>query len=138
MGARTRRSGRAVWLPVCLTVFTLAIAAGGALPASAAPGGASGASGASGTKGPKVVHLQLKSHEAFTTTGVVLKVGDTVAVTTSGTIVFGGGLSDARSPVGVAWGKDCNAVFKQTAARDRPWPAPGLRSAAASAAGWPG
>ena len=114
-----------------LAAGLLAVAA---LPAGAAPGtttpGAAGvpvATTPTTTPKPKTVHLRLKTHQDFTPTGVVLKVGDNVTITTSGTIVFGGGLTSQQSPAGVAWGKPCNAVFAGTHQRQRPWPTPGLR-----------
>ena len=127
MGARTRR-GLRIGAPTCLVAATLALTSAlGTGAAFGAPTGASGASGASGPAATKVVRVRLKSHQPFTPAGVVLKAGDSVAVTTSGTIVFGGGLNDPKSPGGIAWGKECDAVFKAEAARKRPWPAPGLR-----------
>src|SRR5690349_11044109 len=97
MGVGTRRA-RAVCAPLCLAAALLLPAfvtpAGAATTTGA--GGATGASGASGATAPKPVKVQLKSRRPFTKTGIVVKKGDTVAITTNGTIVFGGGLDDPK------------------------------------------
>jgi hypothetical protein len=122
MGVITRRTGPSIAARACLAAGVIVLAATSA--AGAAP---TGATGAGAVKAPKPVDLRLKTHQEFTPTGVTLKPGDTVAITTRGTMVFGGGLNDPKSPVGVAWGKDCDAIFRSQPARKRPWPAPGLR-----------
>src|SRR5947207_2120633 len=57
----------------------------------------------------------------YTATGITVHKGDTVTITASGKLHFGGGQISALDPSGIAWGSKCDAVANPRF-RSIPWP----------------
>jgi hypothetical protein len=72
-----------------------------------------------------VVHVTVQSRQTWTDTGVALRSGESVVVSASGLVHFGGGKIARLGPSGIPWGSACMAIAKGQARND-PWPARGL------------
>jgi hypothetical protein len=92
----------------------LVVAAAAALLGSALPGGAVG-----------TTTVKVDPQRVYTPTSVTVRKGDTVAISASGTVIFGAGPIANLGPEGIAWGRQCTAIANPEH-RQIPWPAPGL------------
>ena len=103
---------RIVWAVAAAMVASVAIASP-ALATSAGP--------AAKTAPP--VRVELQSRQVYTGTGITLRAGDSVSITASGKIHFGGGEIKSMSPSGIPRGDKCTKIAsKQPGATS--WPAP--------------
>ena len=57
----------------------------------------------------------------YTHTGIAVRKGDTVTITASGKIAFGGGKISGLGPGGIPWGTECDAIANPHQRRF-PWP----------------
>jgi len=97
-------------LPTMLMVASiLALSVAAAAPASAAP---------------TVSQLTLHSRQQYTSSGMTLRVGDSVTIRASGTIRFGGGKIQSVAPPGIPAGPQCDAI-RQSEPRRNHFPALG-------------
>ena len=60
----------------------------------------------------------------YTDTGIAVHKGDTVTITASGKLHFGGGQISALDPAGIPWGKQCDDIANPQF-RSIPWPLKG-------------
>ena len=74
----------------------------------------------------EVKDVTLLSQQEYTGTGITLRAGDSVAITASGKIHFGGGAIKSMSPPGIAAGADCQAIARKQPRRNS-FPAKKLR-----------
>jgi hypothetical protein len=81
-------------------------------------GGPTGAAGAAGATEHKVT---VDPKEIYTKPGVAVHKGDTVTITATGTIHFGGGPIKALGPEGIPWGQECDRIANPRF-RSIPWP----------------
>jgi hypothetical protein len=78
------------------------------------------------TAAPTVTHISVSPRQVWTTTGVVLRSGDTVTIRASGRIHFGVDLIDRVPPAGIRRGPQCDAINEHKAPGPTVWPAPQL------------
>jgi len=104
---------RALWTVAAVLAATAAVAS----PAFAAPARRAAPSP------PTVLHIALQSRQVYTSTGVTLRAGDSVSISASGQIRFGGGKIAAMTPPGIPRGPECDAIARSQP-RANPWPAP--------------
>ena len=78
---------------------------------------------AADSSAPAPAKVTVKPAQVFTSTGIQLKAGETVTITSSGRIHFGGGKIASLTPAGIKRGADCNAIAN-VQPRSTPWPAP--------------
>src|SRR5438552_9462525 len=69
-------------------------------------------------------NVTVNSKPIYTRTGVIVHSGDTVTITASGKMHFGGGQISSLGPVGIPWGARCNRIANTR--RNIRWPAQGL------------
>jgi hypothetical protein len=69
--------------------------------------------------------VAVKPRQTFTSTGLTVKKGDSIAITATGRMHFGGGTIKSIGPRGIPWGTACNRVTPSRLTR-APWPAPGV------------
>ena len=67
-------------------------------------------------------NVTVRPKPIYTPTGITVHQGDTITVTASGRIHFGGGPINSLPPTGVPWGPICRAIAHQRL----PWPASGI------------
>ena len=117
MGAAPRRRQRTGLAVVSIALLALGVVL--AFPAAATSRGAVDTGPAS------VSHIVLRNREIWTPTSIILKTGDSVTVTASGRMQFGGGQIANMAPPGIPFGKKCDAInLKQP--RRKHFPALGL------------
>ena len=95
---------RASRLLVWTIGFVVALSVAAASPASATP---------------DVSHVPLQSQREYTSTGITLRAGDSVSITASGKIHFGGGEIKSMSPPGIPRGPKCDAIAVKQPRRNR-------------------
>src|SRR5436190_22080765 len=61
----------------------------------------------------------------YTPTGVTVHTGDTITITASGKISFGGGKISGLGPAGIPWGDQCDKIANPRF-QSIPWPGKGL------------
>ena len=87
--------------------------------------GAPALAAGSGSAGVTKVKVKVKPAQVFTNTGITIKAGETVRISASGRIHFGGGRIASLTPSGIPRGAECEAISINQP-RSTPWPAPSL------------
>jgi hypothetical protein len=117
MGAAPRRRQQTALAAVSIALLALGVVL--AFPAAATSRGTAETGPAS------VSHLVLRNRDIWTPTKITVKTGDSVTITASGRMHFGGGQIANMAPPGIPFGKQCDAInIKQP--RRKHFPALGL------------
>jgi hypothetical protein len=117
MGAAPRRRQRTGLAVVSIALLALGVVL--AFPAAATSRGTAETGPAS------VSQVVLENQHTWTPTKIILKTGDSVTVTASGLMHFGGGKIRNMAPPGIAFGPKCDAI-NRTQPRRSGFPAKGL------------
>jgi hypothetical protein len=117
MGAAPRRRQRTGLAVVSIALLALGVVL--AFPAAATSRHAVDTGPAS------LTHVVLDNQNTWTQTKIILKTGDSVTVTASGVMHFGGGKIGNMKPPGIPFGKECDAI-NRTQPRRSHFPAKGL------------
>jgi len=88
---------------------------------AAAPAGATGATGSTGSAGSTEHNVTVNGKPIYTPTGITVQKGDTLTITATGAISFGGGQIANLGPQGIPWGEQCDKIANPHQRRF-PWP----------------